>query len=91
MRQERDGERERYMEGRGRRERYLLLMRLCSHMLAPPHCLQALLMRLCSHMLIPPLSLHSLLMRLCSHVRPVVLAHIGLHMSLFTFAYRESA
>ncbi len=44
--------RERFMEGRVRREKYLLLMRLCSHMLAPPHFLQPLLMRLCSRMLL---------------------------------------
>ena len=38
---ERKTERDRYREERKRRGRYLLLMRLCSHMLAPPKSLAA--------------------------------------------------
>ncbi len=42
--------RETFKEGRVRREKHMLLMRLCSHMLAPSQSLQPLLMRLCSRM-----------------------------------------
>ena len=49
--EKRDRERERFMEGRVLREKYLLRMRMCSHMLAPPQSLQPRLMRLCSRML----------------------------------------
>jgi len=38
-----------------------IVWRLCSQMLAPPHCLHTLLMRLCSQMLEPPHCLHALL------------------------------
>ncbi len=68
MRRERDGEREGYMEGRGCRERYLLLMRFCSHMLTPPLSLLLLLMRLSS--------------RATSSARTYLVAHESVHICI---------